>query len=113
MLASGYGRGLGVFAKEYASDAQMLEGVKVLVEHHADVNATNENLQTPMHFAVQASDDIVRYLAAHGAKLDAKDKAGRTPIDVAMGAGVRGRAGEPPPPRTKTAALLRQLQGAQ
>ena len=81
----------------------------MLVEHGVDVNAFNDNGQTAMHFAAQASDDIVRYLAAHGAKLEPRDKQGRTPVDLALGVGVRGRAGGPPPVRQATAALLRQL----
>ena len=60
-------------------------------------------------YAAQASDDIVRYLAAHGAQLEAKDKQGRTPVDMALGKGLRGRAGGPVTVREQTAALLRQL----
>jgi hypothetical protein len=56
-------------------------------------------------------------LADRGAKLDVKDKFGRTPLDVAMGVagGGRGRGGAPPTPppvREKTAALLRELMAA-
>jgi uncharacterized protein len=109
MLAAGLGRGQGVFAKDYATEKELLEAVKVLVERGVDVNAANDNGQTAMHFAVRASDDIVRYLAAHGAGLDIKDKRGHTPIDVAMGMGVRGRAGGPVEVRQATAALVRQL----
>jgi uncharacterized protein len=109
MLAAGLGRGQGVFAKDYATEKELLEAVQLLVEHGIDVNAVNDNGQTAMHFAVRASDDIVRYLAAHGARLDVKDKKGHTPIDVAMGMGVRGRAGGPVEVRQATAALVRQL----
>ncbi len=109
MLAAGVGRGLGVFAKEYSTEAEMLEAVKVLLEHHVDVNAVNDSGQTALHFAAQASDDVVKLLAANGAKLDAKDKQGRTPLDTALGVGGRGRAGGPAPVREGTAALLRQL----
>jgi len=109
MLAAGLGRGQGVFAKDYATEREMLEGVKVLVARGVDVNAVNDNGQTAMHFAVRVSDDIVRFLAASGAKLDVKDKQGRTPLDAALGMGVRGRAGGPVEVREATAALLRQL----
>ena len=37
--ALGLGRGLGVFAKDYATDAQMVEGLKVLLDRHVNVNA--------------------------------------------------------------------------
>jgi len=113
MFAAGLGRGQGVFAKDYATEAELLESVKTLVEHGADVNAASERGETPLHFAAQASDDIVRYLAAHGAQLDAKDKQGRTPVDIALGKGLRGRAGGPVTVREETAALLRQLMAAQ
>ncbi len=109
MLAAGLGRGQGVFAKDYATEKELLAAVELLVERGVDVNAVNDNGQTAMHFAVRASDDIVRYLAAHGARLDVKDKKGHTPIDVAMGMGVRGRAGGPVEVRQATADLVRQL----
>ena len=109
MLAAGLGRGLGVFAKDYATEADLLESVKVLVAHGADVNAVNDRGQTALHFAAQSSDDIVSFLAEHGARLDVKDKQGRTPVDIALGVGLRGRAGGPPVIREGTAALLREL----
>jgi ankyrin repeat protein len=113
MLAAGLGRGLGVFAKDYATEAQLVEAVKVLLDHHVDVNAVNNQGQTAMHFAARASDEIVKLLAANGARLDVKDKHGRTPVDAAMGIGQRGRAGGPPIVRPGTAALIRQLMGQQ
>jgi ankyrin repeat protein len=109
MFAAGLGRGLGVFAKDYATEAELLEAVQVLVTAGADVNAIADNGQTALHFAAQASDEIVRFLAVHGARLDAKDKQGRTPLDMALGVGLRGRAGGPAVVREGTAALLRQL----
>ena len=111
MLAAGLGRGLGVFAKDYATEAQMLEGVKVLVERGVDVNAVDARGDTAVHFAALSSDSIVKYLAEHGAKLDIKDKQGRTPIDMALGAGGPGRAGAAPEIRQGTAALIRSLMG--
>jgi ankyrin repeat protein len=113
MLAAGFGRGLGVFAKDYATEGELLDAVKVLVAHGADVNAVNDSGQTAMHFAAQASDAIVQFLADHGAKLDVKDKQGRTPVEMALGVGLRGRAGGPPIVRESAAALLRQLMARQ
>lgn len=109
MMAAGVGRGLGVFAKDYATDAQMLEGAKVLLARNVDVNAVNDKGQTAMHFAALTSDAMVQLLADHGARLDAKDKQGRTPLDMALGGGGPGRAGGPPVVRPTIAALLRQL----
>jgi ankyrin repeat protein len=112
MMAAGFGRGLGVFAKDYATEAQMLEGLKVLLDRHVDVNAANDNGQTALHFAALSSDVTVKLLAERGAQLDIKDKQGRTPLDFALGAGGRGRAGALPVARESTAALLRQLMSA-
>lgn len=112
MFAAGLGRGLGVFAKDYATDAQMVEGLKVLLDRHVNVNAQNDAGQTALHFAVLSSDESVKLLAANGAQLDIKDKQGRTPLDFALGAGGRGRAGGPPVVRPGTADLLRQLMAS-
>ena len=112
MLASGVGRGQGVFAKDYATEAQLLDAVKFLVESGAEVNAANDSGQTALHIAAQASDGIVKYLAEHGANLDAKDKQGRTALDIAMGKGVRARIGGESTVRESTAALLRQLMSS-
>jgi ankyrin repeat protein len=112
MMAAGFGRGLGVFASDYATEAQMIEGLMVLLDRHVDVNAVNDNGQTALHFAALSSDATVKLLAEHGAQLDIKDKQGRTPLDFALGAGGRGRAGALPVPRESTAALLRQLMSA-
>jgi len=117
MFAAGLGRGVGVFAKDYGTEADLLEAAKILVAHGADVNAISAAGQTAMHFAAQAadtnlptpSDDMVRFLAAHGARLDIADKQGRTPVEMALGKGLRGRAGGPVSPRENTVALLRQL----
>lgn len=86
----------------------------VLLERGADVNAATTNGDTALHQAVGRGDEIVKFLVDKGAKLDARDKAGRTPLDVALGVpgGGRGRGGaspEPGPVRESTAALLRQL----
>ena len=87
----------------------------LLLERGADINAVNGNGDTALHIAVSKGDDLVKFLAEKGARLDAKDKYNRTPLDVAMGVpggGGRGRGGappEPPPVYEKTAALLKEL----
>jgi ankyrin repeat protein len=112
MFAAGLGRGTGAFAKDYASEAELLDAVQVLVAAGADVNAVSGAGETPLHFGAQASDDIVRFLAANGARLDVKDKQGRTPVEMALGVGLHGHAGGPPAVREGTANLLRQLMSA-
>ncbi len=109
MFAAGLGFGTGTFANDYATEGQLLESVKVLMAAGADVNAVNEAGETPLHFGAHASDDIVKFLAENGAKLDVKDKQGRTPVEMALGVGLHGHAGGPPTVREGTANLLRQL----
>ena len=75
-----------------------------------------------LHIAVTRGDALVRFLVEKGAKLDIKDKFGRTPLDVAMGVpgdgggrGRGGRGGPAPtagPVRESTAALLKELMKA-
>jgi len=92
-----------------------VEAMKLCVEHGADVNAFNANGQTALHRAAQrGANKIVQYLADQGAKLDMKDKQGRTALDLASGgaAGGRGGRGAPGGGQPATATLLRQLMSA-
>src|SRR5262245_61418480 len=97
-----------------------LEAIKLLVEHGVDVNAFNTNGQTILHSAAgRGANPIIQYVAEKGARLDKKDKQGRTPLDIASGtgggggrggggAGARG-AGGGGRGNESTAALLREL----
>ncbi len=94
-----------------ATDEDALEAVKLLLTAPVDVNAANANGQTALHnAAARGADAIVTLLVAHGARLDAKDRLGRLPIDIARGAGGggRGRGNAGGPARESTAALLRE-----
>jgi hypothetical protein len=103
-------------------EARTIEAMALLVDRGADVNAVNDNGETALHIAVSRGDSLVRALAEKGARLDLKDKFGRTPLDVAMGVPGggggggrgRGRGGPPAAPqvRESTAALLRELMQA-
>jgi ankyrin repeat protein len=66
--------------------------------------------QTALHGAAEHGfDKYIEFLVAHGADLTIKDASGRTPLDVARGAGgVRGGADAFP----KTVALLESLMKA-
>ena len=87
--------------------------MKLLLAKKVNVNAANNNGLTALHFAAQAGlDRVGAELATAGATLDVKDKNGRTPVDVALGVGGRGRAGGPPPVHTSTAELIKQLIAA-
>ena len=110
MMACGVGRGLGVFAKDVGTEADLRQAAELLIAKGVDVNLANDDGLTAVHIAAQAGlDSVVALLAKHGAVLDTKDKRGRTPVDMAMGVGGRGRAGGPPPVYERTAALIKRL----
>jgi ankyrin repeat protein len=88
----------------------LLEAVKLCVELGLDVNAVNSMGLTAMHGAAnRGSDDIIKYLASLGARVDVKDKEGRTPLAWAEGVFL---ATIPAKPKPGSIALLKQLQSA-
>jgi ankyrin repeat protein len=109
-------------ARNAGPEQNTIDAMTLLLAKGADVNAVNDNGESALHIAVSRGDALVRFLVEKGAKLDLKDKAGRTPLDVAMGvpgaAGGRGRGGRGGPPtpgpvRESTAALLKALMAGQ
>jgi ankyrin len=89
--------------------AALLEAVKLCVESGADVNAANSMGLRAVHGAAnRGSDDIIRFLASRGARLDAADREGRTPLTWAGGVFLATNAPEPKP---STIALIRTLAG--
>jgi ankyrin repeat protein len=112
MIASGFGG--QVRFDEYnphkGTERDAADCVRLALDHGADVNRANDSGQTALHVAAQQrGDEFIRFLVARGARLDAKDNQGHTPLDVALGqAGGRGR-GRAPAAREDIAALLRQL----
>ena len=85
----------------------LLEAVKLCVELGLDINAVNSMGLTALHGAAnRGSDDIIRYLVAQGAKIDAKDAEGRTPLTWAEGVFL---ATHPARPKQGSIELLKQL----
>jgi uncharacterized protein len=85
----------------------LLEAVQLCVELGLDVNAINSMGLTAVHGAAnRGSDDILRFLAGKGARLDVKDKEGRTPLTWAEGVFL---ATHPARPKPSTIALLKEL----
>src|SRR5439155_12467618 len=95
-------------------EPQVLEAVTLLVERGVDVNAFNANGQTILHNAAQRGQaSVIEYVAGKGAKLDRRDKQGRTAVDIALGTGTGGRRQcrltTAPVVNETTAALPREL----
>lgn len=91
------------------SKEALMEALKLCVEKGGDVNASNSMGITALIGAVnRGSDDMVEYLVAKGAKLDVKDKEGRTPLVWAGGVFL---ATNPPEEKPSTIALLKKLMG--
>lgn len=88
--------------------AKLLEAVKLAQSLGNDVNAVNAMGLTALHGAAnRGSDDIIRFLAEHGARLEVADKQGRTAMTWAQGVFL---ATHPPEAKPQTIALLKQLQ---
>ena len=108
MLAAGLGRGEGSDQISSGEHTRAFDAVKLCVELGADVNAINQFGQTAMHAAAGSSGDaIVQYLFDHGARLDIRDKQGRSPFDL-----TQGNADFSLTVRASTAALLQKLSAS-
>lgn len=100
----GLGR-FGVYDVKRATETEFVEGAKLCLEHGAKINAIDAAGQTAMHSAAaQRGDAFIEFLADSGARLDLKDKQGRLPLDLALGAGGRGEQTV----RDSAAAILRK-----
>lgn len=61
-----------------------LEAVKFSVEHNSDVNAQNNDGDTPLYYAiVKESPEIIEYLLSKGANDLIKNKSGLFPLHEA------------------------------
>jgi ankyrin repeat protein len=93
------------------SKEAQLEAVKICLEKGADVNATNSmGLTAVMGSANRGSDDIIKFLFEHGARLDVKDAVGRTAVTWAEGVFLASVGAERKP---SSVALLQKLMGNQ
>jgi ankyrin repeat protein len=114
MAAAGLGTNEADTTGRQKTQAQAIEAIQLLLDRGIDVNAQANDGQTAVHgAAMQGYDDVIRFLAAKGAKLDTPDKDGFTPLDVALGlAGGFGFTGNEGVVREGTAAVLRELMAA-
>ncbi len=89
----------------------LFEAVKLTHSLGNEVNAVNSMGVAAIHGAAnRGANDVIEYLAANGARLDAPDAQGRTPLDWAEGVFL---ATHPPVPKPETIALLERLQREQ
>jgi len=98
----------------YKTEKDAIDSVKLLLAAGADVNATDNRGQTPLHGAAfWGWTELVQLLADRGANVNAKDRRGLTPLDSALGkAGGNGFGGNRIEVHEDTAALLRRLMAA-
>ena len=90
------------------TETDAVESIALLLQAGVDVNAADGNGRTALHGAAQKGyDQVVRFLASKGAKLDLKDRRGLPP-DAALGNRERLRRNRADA-HESTAALIRQL----
>lgn len=88
----------------------LLEAVKLCHELGMDLNAANSmGITAVMGAANRGSNAIIEYLVANGARLDARDQLGRTPLDWAGGVFLATHAAVPKP---ESMALIERLMAA-
>ena len=87
MVAAGLGRATYTPREPRGIRSQSAESaVRVLLEAGADINATNEADFTALHGAAyRGLNEVIEYLVAEGADIDARDFRGRTPYRIAEG----------------------------
>jgi len=106
MLASGIGRADGSTFEW--SENETLQAVKLCLELGIDINSANGEGLTALHGAAhRGANEIVEFLVSKGARLDAKDSEGRTPLSWAEGVAIIDQ--RPPRPQPHTVALLQKL----
>jgi ankyrin repeat protein len=111
MAAAGLGTKEEDTTARKKTEAEAIASIKLCLDAGVDVNAADNQGDTALHGAAQKGwDQVVQFLVDRGAKLDMKDKRGRTPLDAAMGLmGNGGFDGSRRDVHESTAALLRKL----
>jgi uncharacterized protein len=112
MVASGLGarRGGDEEVTEAEGRADPLEAIKLFLQAGADIHGVNMVGNTAMHYAAQTgANRIVEFLATSGAKLDVKNKDGKTPLDMALAPGPRQMYDNASGAQKSTVALIRKL----
>jgi ankyrin repeat protein len=114
MAAAGLGTKEEDTTGRLKTEGEAIAAIELCLKAGVDINAADSRGQTAVYgAAVQGYDKVVEFLADHGAKLDVKDRRGKTPLDAAMGlAGGFGFDGSTGEVHESTAALIRKLLAA-
>jgi ankyrin repeat protein len=124
MLAAGLGWNDNTMrtavANGFGAEDDTLEALKLLVDLGLDVNAADAQGRTAMHGAASRGvNEVVKFLAAHGARIDVRSNDTRGRFNASDGVRIAAAKGRTPldeamlsdPQRPKTVALLRQMLG--
>jgi len=95
------------------SEKEIIESMKLLIAAGGDVKGAEAQGRTALHGAAQwGLTDVVKFLQAQGANINAPDRRGLTPLDHAEGrAGGFGFDGKAGVTRETTAKAIRDLGG--
>jgi ankyrin repeat protein len=88
-LMTAAGLGTRSPGEDAGTEEEVIEAMQVALDHGADINAVDANGETAMHGAAYKNlPGAVKFLAAHGAKIDVwnrRNKFGWTPLTIARG----------------------------
>jgi ankyrin repeat protein len=86
MAAAGLGTKEEDAAGRKKTEKEAIDSIEICLKAGVDINGADSAGDTALHGAAQKGwDQVVQYLADHGAKLEVKDQKGFTPVDAAMG----------------------------
>ena len=113
MAAAGVGTKEADTTGRFKTQAEIIESIKLCLDAGVDINAAESSGRTALFGAAQKGyDKVVQFLADRGAKVDVKDRQGRTALDAAMGLlGNGGFDGSRADVHESTAAVIKQLIG--
>jgi ankyrin repeat protein len=111
MAAAGVGTSDADTTGRVKLQPDIIESIKLCLAAGADINAVDSNGRSALFGAAQQGfDKVVQFLADNGAKVDIKDRNGRTALDAASGlAGGAGFDGTAGATHTATIEVLKTL----
>jgi ankyrin repeat protein len=114
MIVAGGGARAAAYSTAFpVTDEGAIEAIKLCLARGVDIDAYNLAGQTALHrAAARGANKLVQFLADSGAKLDMKDKRGRTPADLAAEPTLARAGRNPTPGHTETRELLLKLIAA-